>query len=258
MPPRNSLIARGLEPLVAALWIFFVLVSVVVGAVWTFGIGEASLERSISNTDLRVTLAWLLAHCDLAWITLAAANVYFTLAGSVGLATARRWGLLILGSVVALAWVSVATGFPLGPIRYGSPLGLKFGPVPLGLPLFWFSAIIGARETVLRFFPRIPHGGLAASVGLLALLTDLNLESVAVKWRGFWFWRASAPTEPPIFDAPFTTCIAWGILAALVALGLRERNVVATAQKRPFQPIITLAIFNAIFLFSRLGHHLSH
>ncbi len=258
MPPRNSLLARGLQPFVAGLWVFFVLVSLLVAVVWAFGIGEGSLQRSISNTDLRITLAWLLARCDLAWITLAAANVYFTLVGSVGLATARRWGLLILGSVVAMAWVSVLTGFPLGPIRYGSALGLKLGPVPLGLPLLWFSVIIGARETVLRFFPRVPQGGLAAGVGLLALLTDLNLESVAAKWRGFWFWSGGAPSAPPVFDAPLTTCLAWGILAAVVSLGLREGNVVSSAQKRPWQPIATLGIFEGILLLAHVTHRLSH
>lgn len=258
MPPRNSLLARGLEPFVSGLWVLFVLVSLFIAVVWAFGIGEGSLQRSISNTDLRVTLAWLLARCDMAWITLAAANVYFALVGSVGLATARRWGLLILGAVVAMAWVSVATGFPLGPIRYGFPLGLKLGPVPLGLPLLWFSILIGARETVLRLFPRVPQGGLAAGVGLLALLTDLNLESVAAKWRGFWFWKSGIPTDPPVFDFPLTACLAWGILAFLVAYGLREQSVVSTAQKRPWQPMVTLGIFHTILLLTHVTHRLSH
>lgn len=258
MPSRHSTLARGLEPLISGLWIFFVLVSVLIAVVWSSGIGEASLERSISNTDLRVTLVWLLGHADLAWITLAAVNVYLALTGSVGLATARRWGMLILGSVVALAWLSVATGFPLGPIRYGTALGLRFGPVPLGLPLLWFSIIIGARETVLRFLPRIPQSGLAAGVGLLALLTDLHLESIVPKWRGFWFWRAGNPTAPPLFTAPATTCLAWGVLAFLTAYALREQDVVTTAQKRPWQPIATLGILHGILLLTHVGHRLSH
>jgi uncharacterized membrane protein len=246
-----------LEPFVASLWILFVLVSIVIAVVWAFGIGEGSLARSISNTDLRATLTWLLARLDLAWITLAAANVYFTLVGSVGLATARRWGLLILGSIVAMAWVSVLTGFPLGPIRYGSALGLKLGPVPLGLPLFWFSVIIGAREAILRFAPRVSHGMLAAGVGLVALLTELNLAPVAAKWRGFWFWRGGAPSDPPVFSAPVASYLAWGVLAAVVAFFLREQSVVSTAQKRPWQPIATLAIFQGVLLLAHVTHSLS-
>src|ERR1700759_5391882 len=143
MSSRPASFARGLEPFVAGLWILFVLVSLVIAAVWTFGIGEGSLEKAVTNPDLRAALVWLLAHADLGWIVLAAVIVYFNLAGSVGLATARQWALLILGVVIAAAWVSVATGLPFGHIRYGVALGMKLGPVPVGLPLFWFAAIIG-------------------------------------------------------------------------------------------------------------------
>ncbi|MEP6672257.1 MAG: carotenoid biosynthesis protein [Chthoniobacter sp.] len=258
MSSRPAPLARGLEPFVAGLWILFVLVSLLSAAGWSFGIGEGSLERSISNQDLRAALVLLLAHADLAWITLAAANVYFSLVESLGLATARRWALLILGSVIALAWVSAATGFPLGPIRYGAPLGMKLGPVPLGLPLFWFSAIIGAREALLRFLPRLGHAALAGGVGVLALLTDLALEPLAAQWRGFWFWRGASPTLPPVFDPPFTASLAWGLLAVLVALALRERDVVASAQKRSWKPAVTLAIFWAVFLAAHLAHRLKH
>ncbi|MDR3406204.1 MAG: carotenoid biosynthesis protein [Chthoniobacter sp.] len=258
MSSRPASFTRGLEPFVAGLWILFVLVSLAIAAVWTFGIGEGSLEKAVSNPDLRGALVLLLAHADLGWITLAAANVYFSLVESLGLATARRWALIILGSVIALAWVSAATGFPLGPIRYGTPLGMKLGPVPLGLPLFWFSVIIGARGALLRFLPRLSHAVLAAGVGLLALLTDLNLEPLAAQWRGFWFWRGASPALPPVFDPPFTGSIAWGVLAGLIALALREGDVVASAQKRPWKPPVTLAIFWAVFAASHVTHSLSH
>jgi uncharacterized membrane protein len=200
----------------------------------------------------------MLAHLDLGWITLAAANVYFSLVEKVGLATARRWGLQILGGVVAVAWVSVATGVPLGPIRYGIPLGLKLGPVPLGLPLLWFSIIIGAREAVLRFRPRLSRALLAAGVGVLAFLSDLNLEPLAAKWRGFWFWRGGAATLPPVFDPPLVGSLVWGILAVLITLILRERAVIASTQKPSWQPMVTLGIFNAVFLASHVAHRLSH
>jgi len=248
MPSRDSLLARGLEPLAAGLWTLFVLVSMLVAAVWVGGIGEATLEKWVSNPDLRAALVWLLAHSDLGWITLAAANVYLSLATSVGLATARRWALLILGAVIALAWVSAVTGFPLGEIRYGLALGLKVGPVPLGLPLLWFSVIIGARDAILRFFPRAGRAPLAAGVGLLTLLTDLNLEPLAAKLHGFWFWPPHAPTLPPVFDPPPAGCVAWGALAGLIVLILRDRNVAASAQPRSWRPAATLAIFHAVFL----------
>lgn len=255
MPARDSLVLRSLEPLVAGLWIFFVLISLTVAVVWSCGIGEGSLERSVSDPNLRAALVWMLAHLDLAWITLAAANVYFRLVETIGLATARGWALLIFSSVIGIAWMSVMTGFPFGAIRYGDPLSLKLGPVPLGLPMFWFSIIIGAREALLRFWPRLPQGSLALGVGALAFLTDLNLEPLAAKWRGFWFWRASAPTLPPLFDAPLTGSLAWGVLACLITLALREKSVLTSAQKRTWQPAATLAIFHTVFLLSHLTHH---
>ena len=255
MRPRDSLLARGLEPLAAGMWTLFVLVSLLVAAVWVLGLGEASL-RAVSSADLRATLVWLLAHIDLFWIALAAINAYLSLAADAGLATARRWALLILGAVIAMAWVSVAAGVPLGRIRYGSALGLKLGPVPLGLPLFWFSVIIGAREALLRFFPRLGHAPVAAGVGLLALFTDLNLEPLATKLHGFWFWLPTAPTLPPVFDPPFTGNIAWGMLAGLLALFLRERDVAASARPRLWRPAATLAIFHTVFLATHAAHRL--
>jgi uncharacterized membrane protein len=257
MAPRDSLLARGLEPFVAGLWTLFVLVSLLVASVWTLGLGEGSVEKAISNPDLRAALVWLLAHSDAAWITLAAANVYLSLAASVGLATSRRWAALILAAVIALAWVSTATGFPLGRIHYGAALGLKLGPVPLGLPLLWFSIIVGSRETLLHFRPRLNHASLAVGVGILALLLDLILEPLAAKWRGFWFWSGASPTLPPVFEPPLVASMAWAALAALLTLVLREREVIASAQKRPWQPMITLAIFSGVFLATHAVHHLS-
>jgi len=263
-PPQNAMrahdspLARFLEPFVSGLWILFVLVSLLAGAIWTFGIGEGSLERLVTNPGLRATLVWLLAQVDFAWITLAAANVYLSLATCFGIATARRWALIILSAVMVAAWLSVFTGFPLGRIRYGTALGPKLGSVPVGLPLFWFSVIVSAREAVLRVRSRCGQRPLAASVGLIAMLTDLNLEPLAVKYRGFWFWTAPTPDLPPGFDFPFTGSLAWGVLAAVLTLGLRELEVADSAQKSPWPPIITLAIFEVVFLASHVTHRLSY
>lgn len=248
-----SLLTRALEPLAAALWVLFLIVSSVVGAVWAFGIGDAELARWVPHRDLFRALRWLLQYLDFTWITLAAANAYRCLATREGLGTARRWALAILLAVVALAWVSVGTGFPLGPIQYGDSLGAKLGPVPLGLPLFWFAAVIGTREGLLAFFLRWSHAQIALGSGVVAALTDASLEPLAAKLRGFWFWRSGTPTLPPIFDASLAGSLAWGVAAGLLAYGLRERSVVASARPRSWQPAATLAIFHLVFLAAHLG-----
>lgn len=247
---RNSVVARSLEPLAAGLWTLFVIVSVVVAAVWTLDIGEGSIERVTSNPDLRAALAWMLSWLDFGWITLAAANVYMNVVSTVGLATARCWALVILGAVLAMAWVSTATGFPLGPIRYGSALGLKLGPVPVGLLLLWLSVVLGAREAILFFRPRWGQAPIAVTAGVLAALMDMSLEPLAAKFRGFWFWAAAAPGEPPVYHFPLTGSLAWGMLAGGLVFCLREKEVVDSATKRPWQPLAVLVIFEAVFLLA--------
>lgn len=250
---RDSLLTRWLEPIAASLWTLFLILSLIVGVIWACAIGDASLEKSISNSDLRAALSWLLLRLDAIWITLAAANTYLALAGRDGLSTARRWGLMVMVVVVGLGWISVITGAPLGRITYGQVLGFKIGPVPLGLPFLWFSLIFGARELILRFLPRLSHTLAAIASGVIGAVTDLNLEPAAAKLRGFWFWRASVVGEPPIFVAPLQISLVWGVATALVVFFCREKSVVASAQPRPWKPVVILLIFNAIFLAAHLG-----
>jgi uncharacterized membrane protein len=254
---RDNLLARTLEPFVASLWILFVIVSVLVGLVWTMGIGEGNLERWVSNADLRAALTWLLAHLDLAWITLAAANAYLSLVGTVGLSTARPWALGIVVAVTVAAWVSVGTGIPFGHIRYGSALGLKMGPVPLGLPLLWFSIIIGAREAVLWFRPRWGQVPLAIAVGALAIITDWNLEFLAARLRGFWFWSGVGPGEPPVYDFPWSGTLAWGVISGVITFALRELHV-SDPTRKPWRAMTTLAIFELVFVATHVAHRLNY
>lgn len=253
MRSSPSALARVFEPLAAGLWVFFVLLSVFVGTVWSFGIGDAQLTRWVRNRELLRTLLWLAQHLDFLWITLAALNTYLCLAQRRGILEMRRWGLAILIGVAGLVWISRATGFPLGRIQYGKQLGAKLGPVPLGLPLFWFAAISGARETFLRYLPRATHGQIALCVGALAALTEFSLEPLAAKLRGLWFWPSAVPTLPPTFDAPLAASLAWGTLAGLLVFAFREKSVVASARPRPWEPVATVVIFHAVFLAAHLG-----
>ena len=250
---RASLLTRWLEPIAASLWTLFLLLSLAVGVIWAGGIGDAWLEKSVSNTGLRAALSWLLLRLDVLWITLAAANAYLALAGREGLPVARRWGLTVLVTVVLLGWVSVVAGYPLGRIVYGPALGMKIGPVPIGLPFLWFSVILGSRELVLRLLPRLGHALTAILAGLAGAVTDLNLEPVAAKLRGFWFWRANVAGDPPIFDAPLQSALVWGLTTALIVFLGREVSVVASARPRAWKPVLILAIFHVVFLAAHWG-----
>lgn len=262
MPASTSPLARALEPFAAAMWLFFVLLSCAVGTIWAFGIGDAQLAAWVSNRDLLLALQWLIQQLDFVWMIMAAANAYIGLVQREGQGMARRWIMIILLSVTVLGWISVRTGFPLGRIQYGLPLGpiqvgriylARLGPVPLGLPLFWFAVVIGARDGLLRLFPRWSHVQIALGVGVIGLLTDASLEPLAAKLRGFWLWRSADPALPPTFDAPFTGGLAWGLLAGWLAYGLRQRRMVRPGYRPSWQPGLIVVIFHVVFLTSHLG-----
>ena len=252
MGSRPSLLARWLEPLVSGLWILFLLWTAWIACVWTFAIGDASLD-GIGNRDLRAVLVRIIGIGDIAWITFAAASVHLWLAETEGLSTARRWALFVGGGAAALGAVSAVTGWPLGAIQYSTQLGMKFGPVPVGLPLLWYALIIGARQTVLWWRPSAGPWPLALGTGVLALLADANLEPLAAKVRAFWFWRAADPAQPPVFTAPWTNYAAWFLAAAVLAFLLREERVAAASRRDAFRPALIFLALNAVFLAANLG-----
>ena len=256
MGSRISSLGRWLEPFVSGLWIFFLVGTAWIAGVWSFALGDAALARGIGNRDLRAVLTWLIAIGDIAWITLAAANVHLWLAETEGLSTARRWALIVGGGVAALGAVSAFTGWPLGAIQYSRQLGMKLGPLPLGLPLLWYALVIGARQTVLRCWPGAGQAGLALGTGALALLADVNLEPVAAKLRGFWFWRAQSPDQPPLFAPPWTGYAAWFLAASALAYALREERVAAGPRRHSFRPVAIYLLLNAVFLAANLGRFL--
>ncbi len=247
---------RWLEPFVSGLWVFFLVWTAGIACVWTFALGDGALAHGLGNRDLRAVLAWLIGVGDIAWITLAAACTHLWLAENEGLSTARRWALIVGGGVAMLAVASAFTGWPLGAIQYSRQLGMKLGPLPIGLPLLWFALIIGARETVLRCWPRVGQGMLALGTGGLALLADVNLEPVAAKLRGFWFWRASVENTPPLFTPPWTGYAAWFLAASTLAFLLREERVATDARRDSARPIAIFLLFNAVFLAANLGRFL--
>lgn len=253
MKASSGMLKRSLEPLAVMLWVFFVVISVATGVVWAFGIGDTQVANSVSNKDLQMTLLWLLRWLDFTWIMLAAINVYVCLAAREGLGQVRVWTVAVFVGVLALVMASGISGLPLGRIQYSLQLGPKIGVIPIGLPFFWLAVFGGAREVALRLFPRMSYGQVALLAGVVVLLTDLSLEPLAAKARGWWFWRAHVPGEPPGFTAPAYISLVWGALAWLTALQLREKSVVASSRPRLWKPVLVLATFHAVFLAAHLG-----
>ena len=251
---QPSLLARALEPFASGLWILFILWTAIVAAVWASGFGETELRERISNPGLLGALEFFLATLDAAWIALGAANIYLALSAQEGLATARRWALIVIVGVAVAAALSERTAFPLGPIHYTSRLGMRIGPVPFGLPLLWFALVTGARALVFRCAPRISHAKAAFIAAMLATFADANLEPIAWKVRAFWIWYPAvtpAPTWPPVQNS-----IAWFAISWAFAFAMRETRVAAASEGAFPRPALVFLILNAVFLLTHAARFL--
>jgi uncharacterized membrane protein len=241
-----SFLARSLEPLISALWILFLVWTVITGALW---LGGDQFAESITNTGLRSAVAVLIKSADTLWLVLAVANLYLHFAEREGLARARLVALTIAATAAAVAAGSAATGFPLGAVFYTARLGMRLGGVPLGWPLLWIVVILSGRELAARLFPKLRHEALALVTGGWALLTDLNLEPVATKVRFYWFWHlpGSHLPSPPLWRNYLT----WFVVAAILAWFIRDHRLTSPAPPS-WRPAIVLLLVNSVFA---LGHY---
>jgi len=221
--------------------------SVLMFAVVPFDLGEMQVRAWIADPALQAALVQVFNALDGTWITLAAINTYFFLAQAEGIATTRRWFLLILLGTGAAAWIGARTGFPFGPIAFTEKLGMRIGRVlPFSLPLLWFTVLLNARYFALRLFPRISHWQLALATAALALFTDMNLEPVAWKMRAYWIWyplALSAPAFPPVQNY-----VSWFVLAFVLAGSLRETSVVVMRRGSSRRPMAIFLLVNTVFL----------
>ena len=251
---QPSLLVRALEPFASGLWILFVIWTAIVAVVWIWGFGEAELREQIANPGLLGALEFLLKSLDAAWIALGAANIYLALAAEEGLATVRRWALIVIVGAGAIAALSERTGIPLGPIHYTTRLGMRLGPVPLGMPLLWFAVVTGARSLVMRYAPRASHGKVAFGAGVLAALADANFEPIAWKARAFWLWyptASPAPAWPPVQNYTVWLAVSWAF-----AFAMRETRVTTTGTDSFPRPAIVFLMFNAVLLATHAARYI--
>lgn len=246
MSRQPSLLARTLEPLINALWVLFLVWTVVVAAVW---LGGEQAVTSISNSGLREAAILVTRAGDAVWLVLGAANVYLRLAEKEGLARARLQALVIAGSAGLVAACSAWTSFPLGAVFYTTRLGMKLGPVPLGWPLLWLIVIAGGREIAARTFPRASERMLALITGGIGLLTSLNLDSIATKVRLYWFWYVPDTHQPSV--VLWRNNATWFLAMAILAMLLREQKV-ATVRPAFGRPAAILVIFNIMLIIGHL------
>lgn len=233
-------------PLGGLVWQLFIVFTAVGFYVMPSGIGAAEIKEWVKVPGLREALLLFLGYADALWMFLAAVNIYFYMIEREGLAVARRWALLIIVGSGLLEWVGTRTGYPFGPYIYTSNFGPLIGGVlPCTIPLAWVVVVMASRYTVLALFPALNRWLLSLGVGLLALVTDLNMELVAWKVRAYWIWYPHDPA-PPLWP-PWQNFLSW-FMAAYVLNALLDGGRVAGIAKSAHKPVVVLLLMNAMFI----------
>lgn len=236
------------------LWPLFIACTVLVAVVWLSGFGPGMLAdenfgRGIPK-EAREALGILSRALDPIWITLGAVVAYLALVRAEGLSAARRWSGLVLVAGFVIGTLSALTRLPLGPVYYPTNLGMKLGPVPFGVPFLWLVIVLGARETVLRVFPKLSHGGCAALTGVCCGLTSVLLDPIAWKYRAWWLWYPAQFDAPG--TAPWSAHLTWFVAGAALAFAMRAEQVVPRVKVRPIAPMLGYLFLIAIIALTRV------
>ncbi len=229
------------------IWRLFLIWTAVGAVVMVAGLNAANVGHWFSSPKVQPIAAPLLGYADLVWMTFATAVVYLRVTATEGLARARASAAVILIGSAAIEWCGERTGIPFGPYLYTDAFGpLILGVLPIAIPLAWTVTLLGSRILVLHFRPTISRWQLAFSVALIAVATDLNLEFIAWKVRGYWIWYPG-DTNPPAWP-PLQNFLSWFLLALVLhVLTPAPRPTPHPALKIP-RAALVVPIMNALFL----------
>jgi hypothetical protein len=252
--PR-SIVSRSLEPLVAVLWGVFLIWTLWLAVVWIAPIGANALgiaggEPAPPNADLRRAVLLLADNADVAWLALAVMNLHLVLTRAHGLRTARSWLAFSAGGALVLGILNAKTALPFGRMHFGGALGVKLFGVPFGWVLLWPVLVMSAREAILWMRPRASHRAVVMLTAVLVLVTVFNLEWPARFVRGWWGWHSDDARTA--LGVPWWNWLAWFVWPGLMALAMREKDVLSGVAARSGRPVFILAALNAIALAARL------
>ncbi|HEY0792179.1 MAG TPA: carotenoid biosynthesis protein [Chthoniobacterales bacterium] len=175
-------------------WVFY-LWTAVGFLVVPFNLTEDRLRLALASTGLGDVAGSILNGSDAIWLWLGAITTLAAYAAEISWTRAWAGALGLGGAAAAIELIGVATGFPFGPYAYTDRLGPRLGSVlPVTIPAAWYIIVANGHALVpaTRWRP--------VFVGLIAVGTDLSLEAVAWKIRGYWEWypgQALKPGWPP-------------------------------------------------------------
>jgi len=254
--PLQTRLTPQLQVFVSLLWGWFLLWSALALWIMPWSVGHYQVSQWIGDPashPLAAALALVLGYFDFVWMVLGVAVLYVEMITREGLAQARRGSLLVFGACAAVVFLNSATGFPLGGFLYTTKLGLRVADLfPPGVLLLWYLVIVSSHYTAVAVLARLRHGKpvppwwLAGATALLTLLTDWNLEKIALHVRLYWRWpleRVPAPEWPPLGNF-----LTWFLLALVIArlLGPTRQPRPGAGPLRYERPLVIFLLFNLV------------
>lgn len=234
-----------------AAWAAFLIWTVVGAIVMPLGITPERAREWIGPGAAATLAGGFLHVADLIWMLLAAAVIHGEAVRSEGAPKAGVGALLVMVGSAVVEWIGATTGWPFGPYVYTDRFGPRVGVLPLAIPLAWFVIVQGARLTLARWRPALGRVELALGVGLAAVITDLNLEPIAWKLRGYWLWYPGDP-KPPAWP-PWENYAAWFVVAAILAFAMPSFR---GGRAPSLRPAAVLGLMNGLFLWLHLARAL--
>lgn len=186
-------------------------------------LNEERLRSAITRSWITEAASRVLSGSDAVWLWLGAFTTFVALGSEVSWAKARFCALGVGGTAALVEFAGVTTGIPFGEYVYSDRLGPRlFSVLPATIPAAWFIVVVNGHAVAPASRSR-PFW-----VGLIAVVTDLSLEIVAWKIRGYWQWYpslASKPDWPPWQNYACWFCLGaaldWWFLRGLAVRRLR-------------------------------------
>jgi uncharacterized membrane protein len=240
-----------LERLEWLVWILFLVWSAVGAVVMPWNPGTMEVSQYVPEAWQDFAYGFL-RIADAVWILLAATTIYFWMIRNFGLALARLQAAIIITGSAVIEWIGQDTGWPFGPYLYTENFGPRlFGKLPIAIPLAWLVIVV-CSTAVVRTIPCVRNRYVVAGcAALVALATDINLEPVAWRVKGYWLWypfQDAAPTHPPLQNYA-----SWFVLSFLFVAcmpGLRHEP----ATRAWIRPALVLGIINVLLAVTHLVH----
>jgi putative membrane protein len=134
-----------------------------------------------------------------------------------GLAIALKAGMSLVAIGFLVEMVGEKTGFPFGPYVYTDELAPKLLNVPLPILFAWMMIIIASFFTARHFLfwlkPDASRNQLVLLATVLAVSSDLLMEPVAFKVKGYWLWERGMDFY---YGVPFSNFIAWTVISFIM------------------------------------------